>query len=215
MIFDFFSFDARGRFVRLVVAMRTIEVTLGFGVDEDTGLYIENDIASVYGKWGVWVIDTSAARIPDDSRDSKHFAAENIRVHYLTEGDSFNLTSGIVFSTKPAIIEQDTATAINYNIFGLDQGLRTMKSLVSSTSKTSEGYSNEEDPTCMVVFEKDEKTKSHVDDEDQYTVEELLLHIKTKENSTVESRAVMLYDMNIMKIGLLLAIARFIFVLIN
>ncbi|XP_037049004.1 cyanophycinase-like [Bradysia coprophila] len=199
-------FDARGRFVRLIVAMRKIGVTLGFGVDENTVLYIENDTAAVYGEWGVWIIDTSEARIPDESRGSLYFSAENIRIHYLTEGDSYNLTSGNVFSTKPSIVEQETSIVINNNIFGLDQGLRTMKSLISSNSTASEGYSREEDPTCMVIFEKDEKTKGHIDDDDQYTVKDLLLHIQTKNNSTAESAAIMLYDMNIVKIGLLFAL---------
>lgn len=212
-IFDFwyfYSFDARGRFVRLIVAMRKIAVTLGYGVDEDTGIYFEYDTASVYGKWGVWIIDTSAARIPSGS---KYFTAENIRIHYLTEGDSYNLTSGNVFSTKPSIVERETSTDINSSIFGTDQALRTIKSLVSSTSKAREGYSREEDPSCMVVFEKDEKTKGYIDDDDQYTIDGLLLRIQT-ENESIddidESAAVMLCGMNILKIGLLLAFSKFI-----
>lgn len=151
----------------------------GFGVDEDTGLYIENDTATVYGNWGVWVIDMNAATV---SENTQHFSADNIRIHYLTEGDSYNLTSGIVLSTKSSINEVETAMEINNNIFGTDQGLRTIKSLISSTSTVSEGYSRDEDPTCMVVFEKDESTKGYFDD-DLYTIQNLLLHVNTKSNS--------------------------------
>lgn len=181
--------------------MRKIAVTHGFGVDENTGLYIEDDTATVYGKWGVWVVDTTAARVPESE---PYFSAENIRIHYLTEGDSYNLTSGAVYSTKSSIIEDQEFTAINRNIFGLDQGLRTIKSLISSNSTVSEGYSSEEDPTCMVVFEKDDSTKGYLDD-DLYTIQNLLLHVKTSGSATIISQG-------IWKFGLVLAVYKIFFV---
>lgn len=192
------SFDARGRFVRLIVAMRKIEVMHGFGVDENTGLYIENQTATVYGKWGVWIVDTSAATtIPNDRQ---YFSAENVRIHYLTEGDSYDLSSGDVFTAKPSIDEQETTVETSNNIFGLDQGLRTIKALISSNSTVSEGYSREEDPTCVVVFEKDESTKGFLDD-DLYTIRDLLLHVKTKGISSAT-----IYDKVHLRIVLILAV---------
>lgn len=180
--------------------MRKIEVMYGFGVDENTGLYIENDTASVYGKWGVWIVNTTGATIPEPYQ---FFSAKNVRIHYLTEGDSYNLTSGNVFSTKSSIVEQESITDINNNIFGLDQGLRTIKSLISSNSTVSVGYSREEDPTCMVTFEKDELTTGYLDDE-LYTIQNLLLHVQTKSSSTA------IYRNGILKIGVILTVLKFI-----
>lgn len=199
--FDFYncSFDARGRFVRLIVAMRKIEVMHGFGVDENTGLYIEDDTATVYGRWGVWVVDATAARVPENQQ---FFSAENIRIHYLTEGDSYNLASSIVSSTKSSINEEEISTEVNRNIFGLDQGLETIKSLISSTSTKSEGYSREEDPMCMVVFEKDVSTKGYLDG-DSYTIENMLLHVKTLSSSaTIQNERFVIF-------GLILALVKF------
>lgn len=200
--------------------MRKIDVAHGFGVDENTGLYIENDTATVYGNWGVWIVDTTAAKFP---QAEQFFSAENIRVHYLTEGDSFNLTSGIVASTKSSIVEQETMIETNNNIFGLDQGLRTIKSLISSNSTVSEGYSREEDPTCLVVFEKDERTRGYLDD-DLYTIQNLLLHVKTKGDTatTVEQNgtsttiqqngnSASIQQTVFLKFGLMVAVLRFIF----
>lgn len=180
-----FSFDERGRFLRLIATMRQIGVTHGFGVDVDTGLYIEDDTATVYGTWGVWIIDTTTVTVPEDE---KYFSAENIRVNYLTEGDSYNITSGVVQSIKPSIVERETFTTVNNNIFGLDQGLRTMKSLISSISTVSEGYSQEEDPTCMIVFEKDEITEGYLSD-NLYTIQNLLLHVRTKSTSETTAQS--------------------------
>lgn len=182
--------------------MRKIGVKYGFGVDEDTGLYIEDDTATVYGKWGVWIIDTTAATVPE-AESEQYFSAENIRIHYLTEGDSYNLMLGSVFSTKSSIIEDEEFTGVNKNIFGLDQGLRTIKSLISSNSTVCEGYSSEEEPTCMVIFEKDASTKGYLDD-DLYTIQNLLIHVKTLSSETESSATA--NSREIFKLGLILAV---------
>ncbi|KAJ6645247.1 Cyanophycinase [Pseudolycoriella hygida] len=166
-------FDARGRFGRLIVAMRSVGVVHGFGVDEDTALYIHNDVANVYGTWGVWIIDKTTETIPD-AQD--YFASDNIRIHYLTEGDSYNVITKEVTSTKAIVTSVDGIAYASISIFGRDQGLRSIKSLVVSNSNVSRGLSRENNPTCEVVFEKDERTRSYVS-ESQYTIANLLLHM--------------------------------------
>lgn len=158
-------------------------VTNGFGVNEETAFYINKDIATVYGSWGVWIIDTSTSRIPENQ---KHFSIENVRVHYLTDGDTYNFFSQDIYTSKSIIpFEDDIPVPTSNDVFGKNEALDSIKSLIRSNSTVSHGYSDEDDPTCMITFEKDSFTKGYYSD-GLYTIVNLLLHVKTKSsNSTL------------------------------
>lgn len=82
-------FLTRGRFGRSLVAMQTYGFPYGLGIDEDTSLVIEQgQRARVVGYRGVVVMDASAAVI---DTDESRFNTENVRLHYLSHGDTLDL----------------------------------------------------------------------------------------------------------------------------
>jgi cyanophycinase len=80
---------ARGRFARSLVAMRTLGLNYGVGIDENTAVVVQGDRAmSVLGYKGAIVLDLSQAT--SDPR-SKGFNVKNAKLSYLDVGDAFDL----------------------------------------------------------------------------------------------------------------------------
>jgi cyanophycinase-like exopeptidase len=52
-------FHARGRFGRIAPMMVDLKVQFGFGLDENTTMFIDNSIGYVYGQNGVTFVDLS------------------------------------------------------------------------------------------------------------------------------------------------------------
>jgi len=82
-------FIKRGRFGRMVVGMQESGAERGFGVDENTALFVEGHIARVIGEYGVFVFDLAEAKVDRSGR-----LIENIGVSYADNGDSYNLKTG-------------------------------------------------------------------------------------------------------------------------
>lgn len=104
-IFDS-HFDARGRLGRLIVAARDTGSRFGIGLDEATGIIIRDGIGTVVGFGGVYIIDMEHAVFDQ----TPHFKAENITVHYLTSGDSFDFKSNTylpIASKYPLTMDHD------------------------------------------------------------------------------------------------------------
>ncbi|RWR12243.1 cyanophycinase [Paenirhodobacter populi] len=80
-------FIKRGRFGRLAVGLMASGTKRGFGVDENTALFVEGTQARVIGEYGVFVLDMQAAR-----HDRRRRLIENIGISYLDHGDGFDLT---------------------------------------------------------------------------------------------------------------------------
>ena len=92
-------FLKRGRFGRLVVGMQATGAKRGFGIDENTALFVEGRNAQVIGEYGAFVFDLEHA-IVDRSRS----LIENIGFSYADNGDSCDLETGAVFpgpGTRP------------------------------------------------------------------------------------------------------------------
>ncbi|MEO1251933.1 MAG: cyanophycinase [Pseudomonadota bacterium] len=81
-------FIKRGRLARLVVAMAHAQQRRGFGVDENTALFIDGDEARVCGEYGVFFVDMRRADI--DAAASRY---DQIRISYLDDGDAIDLKS--------------------------------------------------------------------------------------------------------------------------
>jgi cyanophycinase len=79
----------RGRFARDLVAMQTLSVTHGVGIDENTAVVVrEGRSMSVIGYKGAIVMDLSQAT----SDPTNHrFNLKNARLTYLDRGDALNL----------------------------------------------------------------------------------------------------------------------------
>lgn len=84
-------FIKRGRFGRLVVGMQESGVKRGFGIDENTALFVEGTSARVIGEYGVFVFDLAEAKV-----DRRRRLMENIGVSYADNGDSCDLETGEV-----------------------------------------------------------------------------------------------------------------------
>jgi cyanophycinase len=82
-------FIKRGRFGRLVVGMQASGAKLGFGIDENTALFVEGTIAHVIGEYGAFVLDLGEANADADQR-----LIENIGFSYADNGDSCDLETG-------------------------------------------------------------------------------------------------------------------------
>ena len=84
-------FIKRGRFGRLVVGMQASGAKRGFGIDENTALFVEGTSAQVIGEYGVFLLDVEHAKTDRDSR-----LIENIGFSYVDNGDSLDLNTGDV-----------------------------------------------------------------------------------------------------------------------
>ncbi len=81
----------RGRFGRSLVAMRTLGLKYGFGVDENTAVVVQRGREmSVLGYKGAIVMDLSEAK---SDPQTKGFNIKNARLTYLDRGDAFDLHS--------------------------------------------------------------------------------------------------------------------------
>ncbi|MEM9668793.1 MAG: cyanophycinase [Pseudomonadota bacterium] len=87
-------FIKRGRLARLVVALANSQQRCGFGIDENTALFVEGSTARVIGEYGMFFIDMKDAEV-----DLENSTFSNIRVDYLDDGDMMDLDR---FTTKPS-----------------------------------------------------------------------------------------------------------------
>jgi cyanophycinase-like exopeptidase len=94
--------NTRGRLGRMVPAMIQTKNELGIGLSESTCLYFHNDVGTIYGKSGVYIVDLSKAI----KTSKEYFSARNVLVTYLTSGDSFDFKTKKVtpHSSKSKIV---------------------------------------------------------------------------------------------------------------
>ena len=89
-------FLKRGRVGRTLIALYALpKKWLGVGIDEDTAAVCRGDIIEVLGSSGILVVDASNAKATGNFTWSTDggFLAKNIILHYLEEGDSYNVTT--------------------------------------------------------------------------------------------------------------------------
>lgn len=157
-------FDARGRLGRLIVAMRDTEKTIGIGSDEGTGIAVRENIGTVIGVHGVFIVDGANEKYSQNG-DASIFNASDIKVHYLTHGDSYNFETGeIVIAKDKEEIESEFNKAMyeTDNIFGKYETTKAMISFVNSgENKVSYRVKSNSNPQFEVVFEKTENTSSY------------------------------------------------------
>ena len=89
-------FLKRGRIGRLLMAIYALpKVWLGVGIDEDTAAVCRGDRFEVLGSSGVLIVDTSRAKATGNFTWSTDggFLAKDIILHYLEEGDVYNVAT--------------------------------------------------------------------------------------------------------------------------
>ncbi len=86
-------FAERGRFGRLIGAVAHNPRVLGLGIDEDTAAMVEGDSFKVIGSGAVYVVDGTDVSYCNvaEARSDKALSMHDVRVHVLSDGDSFDL----------------------------------------------------------------------------------------------------------------------------
>jgi cyanophycinase len=89
-------FLKRGRVGRLLMAISSLpKIWLGIGIDEDTAAVCCGETIEVLGSSGILIVDTFAARTAGNFTWSTAggLKAKDIILHYLEEGDSYNVAT--------------------------------------------------------------------------------------------------------------------------
>lgn len=165
--------EARGRFGRMIVAMRELQRSVGIGVDENTAVLLSNDTAKVLGVNGASIADSTGATFPTATR----FRATNVTVSYLTSGDTYTFSTKTVTSAKPSV---STYVSVynSTNIFNAYEVSKVMATLVISTATSATGYTKDKNPRFTLTFSKTADTKGYYDSSTgKATVEKLNLSI--------------------------------------
>lgn len=111
-------FIKRGRFGRLLVALLNSKTRYGFGIDENTALFVSGSHAWVTGEYGVFILDTERVQV-DANGD-----VENIQFSYLDDGDALDLITGVIHvaQDKVEVTEKDivyrASSCSVRNVFG-------------------------------------------------------------------------------------------------
>lgn len=95
-------FAQRGRIGRLLTAVSEHPGILGIGIDENTGIIVNEDRIKVIGDGGVYILDgdeINHTNISEQDMD-KVLSIFNIKLHVLISGNSFNLKSKIPFKEE-------------------------------------------------------------------------------------------------------------------
>lgn len=190
--------NTRGRLGRIIVALKHIpedaplltkvsgiqvtpgiEKGIGIGVDEDTALLVVGNTGRVLGTSGVMVSDISGANFPD----TKMFTATNVRLSYLTSGDTYNFDTKAVTSSKPRAQETKMTLSPSEDIFptSLADAVETgpealMRDLIRSTAVSNYGEDSD-NGDVVLTFKKDADTKGYYASDDAFTVSKMKLNI--------------------------------------
>ena len=168
-----------GRLGRLLAALKNIGPNVAYGIDQNTALYLNGDVATVYGAGGVFVAEATASNFGSGTR----FGANSVRLSYLTAGDSFKFSDRTVTTTKTKLIGSSTgvyqfSNALNSNnIFAVDasgvgSSSATFKHMIDQmpTSSTGTAPSDSYNPLSFVLsFRRDAMTQGFKNATGSYT----------------------------------------------
>ncbi|TYS64495.1 cyanophycinase [Sutcliffiella horikoshii] len=163
-------FDMRGRLGRLLVAMRDTGHEIGVGLDEGTALEVKGDIGKVVGENGVWILDASGATF-NEQGTSPGFEVDNVIVHYLTEGDIFNMVTKEVIpaGNKKEVDRSDATPYQSPNLFsGEYESTKSLLSFAKSTEteQVTTVKGDASDPVFALQWEKGDISKYYQSDVD-------------------------------------------------
>lgn len=176
-------FDNRGgrtgRLGRLLAALKNVGPNVAYGVDQNTALYLNGDLGTVYGSGGVFVAEATSSNFGTGSR----FSATGVRLSYLTAGDTFKFSTRTVTTTKTRLIGSSTgayqfSSALNSSdIFavdttGLGSSSATLKHMIDQTPTSSTGAapSDSYNPLSFLLsFKRDTATQGFKNATGAYT----------------------------------------------
>jgi cyanophycinase len=89
-----------GRLGRFLAALKNIGPQVSYGIDQNTALFLNGDLGTVYGAGGVFVAEATSGNFAAGTK----FNASNVRLSYLTAGDTFRFSDRIVTTSKTTLI---------------------------------------------------------------------------------------------------------------
>lgn len=177
--------NTRGRVARNLAAMKSLEATQGICVDEDTAIFLDDNVGTVYGSNGVTIADTSTAVFSEGA----HFKVSGAKLTYLTSGDSFDFRTKVATSSK-ALITMPYYDETEYqsdNILGSNEITKSITHVVDSAApyilgkapapvrKSGTSY-GQEAQTFSFKFYRNEQTTGYFRD-GAYTAVDVLIDI--------------------------------------
>jgi cyanophycinase len=133
----------RGRFARMLPAMLKKNYKFGIGVDENTGLFIQENQLEVIGYKGAVLLNLSAATT---RKDIKEFNLNHAYISFLSYGDKLDLQSmQTIPSADKSIInspqseDRDQHVPFYPNILGNTTVIELMSALIESKHQTAKG----------------------------------------------------------------------------
>lgn len=96
-------FSQRGRFGRLIGAIAENQELIGIGIDENTAILVSDGKFEVLGEHQVFIIDGKGGSLVDEvesSEGGKEMTITDFKLHTLTAGYSFDLTSRKIIIRK-------------------------------------------------------------------------------------------------------------------
>jgi cyanophycinase len=169
-------FSERARETRLIKLAQQSDVSLGFGVDETTVLFVDKErvdnkhIAqmTVLGAGGVFISDLSGAAV--NSQEGEALEIENVMVHYLNEGDALTLSPvnhELVVTLAGEVVSTDVnaGQVTNDDVLYQDGFRSMMAEVVKSGAISALGTSYENDPTMLVSIGRSNLTSAAVANE--------------------------------------------------
>ncbi|RDY24060.1 DUF5011 domain-containing protein [Romboutsia maritimum] len=176
------DFDNRGRLGRVISTLKNNNKKCGIGINEQSAIMIKNNEGYVIGNNGVFIIDTSYANF--NKEDKSEFEATNIKLNYLTSGDSINLKTMKVKTSKNEIdLNEDNNIYNSEDIFNSYETTKIITSLAKSNVNVAKGLTKEDDPRFTLLFNKNKDTSSYLEN-DKLTITNLVLNVT---NSVVEN----------------------------
>ncbi len=175
-----------GRLGRMVAALKNIGSGVAYGIDQDTALYLNGDLGTVYGTGAVFIAEASS----NNFHNSTNFSASNVRLSYLTIGDSYRRSNGAITSTKTLIsTPQYSGHLDSTNIFfvsssGLGNTTSTFRRMIDQVDNSNIGIApadsaNGSPLSFDLIFKKDEITEGYKGAiSGPYTIKKALLDIE-------------------------------------
>ena len=187
-------FDIRGRLGRLLVALRDTNKTgLAIGPDEGTGIRMVEKVGTVFGLGGVYIIDAANAVWSSGTGPSNPLSVTGIKLHYLTEGDTYNFETGTVTpkSGKTEITSPDGTVYKTNDAFGAYETSKTILSLASSAAvsvtvkgKKAPDVAFADGPTFDIIYTKAAETKAYCSN-DKYDTGEIKDYLSSFQKTTI------------------------------
>lgn len=175
-----------GRLGRMVAALKNIGGGAAYGIDESTALYLNGDTATVYGTGAVFIAEATNGNFPN----STNFSASNVRLSYLTSGDTYQRSTGVIGTSKASITTPpysgylDSTNIFAVSNMGLGNTTITITRLADQTGTSNIGVApadsaNGNHLSFDLIFKKDAATQSYKSGTSgPYTIKKTLLDIE-------------------------------------